>query len=54
MLDFELLRDARRLARQRFAAPRLSGTVRLGVVEEIAGGSLHLRRAADLLPSIRV
>lgn len=54
------LGDARRLlqleevARQRFAAPRLSGTVRLGVVEEIAGGSLHLRRSADLLPSIRV
>src|SRR5712675_3687261 len=41
-----LLGDARRLlqleeaARQRLAAPRLSGTVRLGVVEEIAGGSL--------------
>jgi DNA-binding transcriptional LysR family regulator len=41
-----LLGDARRLlqleeaARQRLAAPRLSGTVRLGVVEEVAGGSL--------------
>src|ERR1700724_3287304 len=41
-----LLVDARRLlqleeaARHRLAAPRLSGTVRLGVVEEIAGGSL--------------
>jgi DNA-binding transcriptional LysR family regulator len=41
-----LLGDARRLlqleeaARQRLGAPRLSGTVRLGVVEEVAGGSL--------------
>src|ERR1700735_2316002 len=41
-----LLGDARRLlqleeaARQRLAAPRLSGMVRLGVVEEVAGGSL--------------
>src|SRR3981189_2749606 len=41
-----LLGDARRLlqleeaARHRLAAPRLSGTVRLGVVEEVAGGSL--------------
>src|SRR3979411_243410 len=40
-----LLGDARRLlqleeaARPRLAAPRLSGTVRLGVVEEGAGGS---------------
>src|SRR3981189_1995999 len=39
-----LLGDARRLlqleeaARHRLAAPRLSGTVRLGVVEEAAGG----------------
>ena len=39
-----LLGDARRLlqleeaARHRLAAPRLSGTVRLGVVEEVAGG----------------
>src|SRR3978361_2255912 len=41
-----LLGDARRLlqleeaARHRLAAPRLSGTVRLGVVEEVAGGTL--------------
>jgi DNA-binding transcriptional LysR family regulator len=41
-----LLGDARRLlqleeaARHRLSAPRLSGMVRLGVVEEIAGGSL--------------
>src|ERR1700675_2839048 len=41
-----LLGDARRLlqleeaARHRLAGPRLSGTVRLGVVEEVAGGSL--------------
>src|SRR6202048_4434886 len=41
-----LLGDAGRLlrleeaARHRLAAPRLSGTVRLGVVEEVAGGSL--------------
>jgi len=41
-----LLGDARRLlqleegARHRLGAPRLSGTVRLGVVEEVAGGSL--------------
>src|SRR6201989_2295389 len=41
-----LLGDARRLleledtAPHRLAAPRLSGTVRLGVVEEVAGGSL--------------
>src|ERR1700691_44925 len=41
-----LLRGARRLlqfeeaARHRLAAPRLSGTVRLGVVEEVASGSL--------------
>ncbi|MCC8941967.1 LysR family transcriptional regulator, partial [Bradyrhizobium sp. Arg68] len=41
-----LLGDARRLlqleeaARQRLMAPRLSGSVRLGVVEEVAGGSL--------------
>src|ERR1700742_1441377 len=40
-----LLGDARRLlqleeaARHRLAAPRLSGMVRLGVVEEVAGGS---------------
>ena len=41
-----LLGEARRLlqleeaARQRLGAPLLSGTVRLGVVEEVAGGSL--------------
>src|SRR5580700_2901639 len=41
-----LLGDARRLlqleeaARRRLAAPPLSGTVRLGAVEEVAGGSL--------------
>jgi DNA-binding transcriptional LysR family regulator len=41
-----LLNDARRMlqleeaARQRLGAPRLSGTVRFGVVEEVAGGSL--------------
>jgi DNA-binding transcriptional LysR family regulator len=41
-----LLGDARRLlqleeaARQRLGAPRLTGAVRLGVVEEVAGGSL--------------
>jgi DNA-binding transcriptional LysR family regulator len=41
-----LLGEARRLlqleeaARQRLGAPRLSGTVRLGVVEEVAEGSL--------------
>src|SRR5271168_953764 len=41
-----LLGDARRLlqleeaARHRLAGPRLSGMVRLGVVEEVAGGSL--------------
>src|SRR6201991_2191129 len=41
-----LLGDARRLlqleeaARQRLGASRMSGTVRLGVVEEVAGGSL--------------
>jgi DNA-binding transcriptional LysR family regulator len=42
-----LLGDARRLlqfeeaARHRLAAPRLSGTVRLGVVEEVAGCLRH-------------
>jgi DNA-binding transcriptional LysR family regulator len=41
-----LLGDARRLlqleeaARRRLTAPPLSGTVRLGAVEEVAGGSL--------------
>jgi DNA-binding transcriptional LysR family regulator len=56
-----LLGDARRLlkleeaARQRLAAPRLSGTVRLGVVEEVAGGSLPsaLGRFAALHPSVK-
>jgi DNA-binding transcriptional LysR family regulator len=57
-----LLGDARRLlqleeaARHRLAAPRLSGTVRLGVVEEVAGGSLPsaLRRFATLHPSVKL
>ena len=57
-----LLGDARRLlqfeeaARHRLAAPRLSGTVRLGVVEEIAGGSLPsaLSRFAKLHPGVKL
>lgn len=57
-----LLGDARRLlqleeaARQRLAAPRLSGSVRLGVVEEIAGGSLPsaLGRFATLHPGVKL
>ena len=57
-----LLGDARRLlqleeaARQRLATPRLSGTVRLGVVEEVAGGSLPsaLGRFAALHPSVKL
>src|ERR1700761_669929 len=57
-----LLGDARRLlqleeaARHRLAAPRLSGTVRLGVVEEIAGGSLPLAlgRFATLNPGVQL
>src|ERR1700739_3744641 len=57
-----LLGDARRLlqleeaARQRLAAPRLSGTVRLGVVEEVAGGSLPsaLNRFATLHPGVKL
>jgi DNA-binding transcriptional LysR family regulator len=57
-----LLGDARRLlqleeaARHRLAAPRLSGTVRLGVVEEVAGGSLPpaLGRFAALHPGLRL
>jgi DNA-binding transcriptional LysR family regulator len=57
-----LLGDARRLlqleetARQRLAAPRLSGTVRLGVVEEVAGGSLPsaLGRFAALHRSVKL
>jgi DNA-binding transcriptional LysR family regulator len=57
-----LLADARRLlqleeaARHRLVAPRLSGTVRLGVVEEIAGGSLPsaLGRFAMLHPGVKL
>jgi DNA-binding transcriptional LysR family regulator len=57
-----LLNDARRLlqleeaARYRLAAPRLSGLVRLGVVEEIAGGSLpsSLSRFATLHPGVKL
>ena len=57
-----LLGDARRLlqleeaARLRLAAPRLSGTVRLGVVEEVAGGSLPsaLGRFAALHPGVKL
>src|ERR1700734_2870360 len=57
-----LLGDARRLlkleetARQRLAAPRLSGTVRLGVVEEVAGGSLPsvLGRFAALYSGVKL
>jgi len=57
-----LLGDARRLlqleeaARRRLAAPRLSGTVRLGVVEEFAGGSLPsaLGRFAALHPGVKL
>src|SRR5271156_3560366 len=57
-----LLGDARRLlqfeeaARHRLAAPRLSGAVRLGVVEEVAGGSLPpaLGRFAKLHPGVRL
>src|SRR6202158_2513130 len=57
-----LLGDARRLlqleeaARHRLAAPRLSGSVRLGVVEEVAGGSLPpaLGRFATLHPGVKL
>src|ERR1700724_2017760 len=57
-----LLGDARRLlqleeaARHRLAGPRLSGTVRLGVVEEVAGGSLPpaLGRFAKLHPGVKL
>jgi DNA-binding transcriptional LysR family regulator len=57
-----LLGDARRLlqleeaARQRLAAPGLSGMVRLGVVEEVAGGSLPsaLGRFAALHPGVKL
>ena len=60
--DGEMLLGARRLlqleeaARLRLAAPRLSGTVRLGVVEEIAGGSLPraLGRFAALHPGVKL
>src|ERR1700748_254537 len=43
-------------ARLRMAAPRLSGTVRLGVVEEVAGGSLPsaLGRFAALHPAVKL
>src|SRR6201985_980826 len=43
-------------ARLRMAAPRLSGTVRLGVVEEVAGGSLPsaLGRFAMLHPGVKL
>src|SRR6201992_721892 len=57
-----LLGDARRwlqleeAARLRMAAPRLSGMVRLGVVEEVAGGSLPsgLGRFAALHPGVKL
>jgi DNA-binding transcriptional LysR family regulator len=57
-----LLGDARRLlqleeaARHRLAAPRLSGMVRLGVVEEVAGGSLPsaLSRFANMHPGVKL
>ena len=57
-----LLGDARRLlqleetARHRLAAPRVSGTVRLGAVEEVAGGSLPsaLGRFAALHPGVKL
>src|ERR1700739_317109 len=57
-----LLGDARRLlrleeaARHRLAAPRLSGSVRLGVVEEVAGGSLPsvLGRFAALYSGVKL
>ena len=55
------LGDARRLlqleeaARHRLAARRLSGTVRLGVVEEVAGGSLPpCRPSATLHPGVKL
>src|SRR5713226_7653228 len=57
-----LLGDARRLlqleeaARQRLASPRLSGTARLGVVEEVAEGSLPsaLARFTALHPGVKL
>src|SRR3979409_356176 len=61
--DGEMLHgDARRLlqleeaARHRLAGPRLSGTVRVGVVEEVAGGSLPsaLGRFAPLHPGVKL
>src|SRR4030088_2369828 len=57
-----LLGDARRLfqleegARDRLSAPRLSGRVCLGVVEEVAGGTLPsaLGRFAKLHPGVKL
>ncbi len=57
-----LLDDARRLlqleeaARHRLTAPRLSGAVRLGAVEEVAGGSLPpaLGRFAGRNPHVKL
>jgi DNA-binding transcriptional LysR family regulator len=57
-----LLGDARRLlqleeaARRRFTSPPLSGTVRLGAVEEVAGGSLPpaLGRFASSHPNVKL
>jgi DNA-binding transcriptional LysR family regulator len=57
-----LLGDARRLlqleegARHRLAGPPLSGSVRLGVVEHVAGGSLPsaLRCFATLHPAVKL
>jgi DNA-binding transcriptional LysR family regulator len=57
-----LLGDARRLlqleeaARRRLTAPPLSGTVRLGAVEEVAGGSLPpaLARFARSHPNVKL
>ncbi|GGF04818.1 LysR family transcriptional regulator [Aliidongia dinghuensis] len=57
-----LLGDARRLlqleeaVRRRLAAPQLSGVVRLGAVEEVAGDSLPpaLGRFARLHPNVRL
>jgi DNA-binding transcriptional LysR family regulator len=57
-----LLGDARRLlkleeeARHRLVAPRLSGTVRLGTIEELAIGSLPvvLSRFAGLHPNVKL
>jgi DNA-binding transcriptional LysR family regulator len=43
-------------ARHRLAAPRLSGTVRLGVVEDVASGSLPsaLDRFATFNPGVKL